>query len=373
MNSLYNKVVTGVIGVIIVLFGVGFFIGSKNDFSENENRYLEQMPKLSFSSLTSGKYMDSLSGYLSDHFPFRDSFMGFKSRVDLLSGKDEINNVFIGKDGYLMERYQKGVNTKRIVNVLNQFYRDLNYVNMSLMLVPTSVTVNEERLPARAVTYSQIDEIKKYYDGVVFNTIDVTQALMDANDRYQMYYKLDHHWTSYGAYYAYVEYCQDNEIEPLSILDFDIQEVSSNFHGTLYSKTNLYHLPDDSIYLFIPKQNHYEVNYVSTNRVTDTLYEKKYLNQKDQYSMFLDNNHPLIVVHNLDVTNGKEIVVIKDSYANSFIPFLIHHYEKVHVIDPRFYKLSVKNYILENNNIRDVLFLYNMNTIDQDTGIVTLN
>ena len=64
--------------------------------------------------------------------------------------------------------------------------------------------------------------------------------------------------------------------------------------------------------------------------------------------------------------------LIKDSYANSFIPFLIQHYEKVHVIDPRFYKDSSQEYIRSNDSIRDLLFLYNMNTIDSDIGILTI-
>lgn len=355
------------------IFSVCFVVGEKYEFSENENRYLEDYPKFKLSDFFDGEYTESLKNYVSDHFPFRDSLMGIKSKMELLSGKDEINDVFVGSDGYLMERYLKPKNTEKIISKLNQFYRDLNYVNMSLMLVPTSVVVYADKLPRNAVTYSQVDEMKKYYNSIIFDTIDVTSTLIDKNNDYQMYYKLDHHWTSYGAYYSYVEYCKHNEIEHSSILDFDIQEVSSTFHGTLYSKTNLYDLNSDSIYLFVPKKNNYSVNYVFSDKITDTLYVKEYLNQKDQYSLFLDNNHPLIVVTNLDQSNGKEIVVIKDSYANSFIPFLIQHYEKVHVIDPRFYKDSIQEYIRSNDSIRDLLFLYNMNTIDRDTGIMTIH
>lgn len=373
MSTQYNKVITGVICLFILIFGVFFWFGSKQEFSENENRYLETFPKAKLSDFTSGKYTESFKNYVSDHFPFRDTLMGLKSKIELLSGKKEINDVFVGEDGYLMERYQKPENTEKIISKLNQFYHDLNYVNMSLMLVPTSVTINADKLPKNAVTYSQVDEMKRYYDSTFFDVIDVTTILLDKNEDYQMYYKLDHHWTSFGAYYAYVEYCKYNEIESVSILDFDIQEVTSDFNGTLYSKTNLYDLDSDSIHLFVPEKNHYEVNYVSAEKVTDTLYEKDYLEKKDKYSVFLDNNHPLIVITNLDVSNGKEIVVIKDSYANSFIPFLAQHYEKVHVIDPRFYQLSIKDYIRSNKAIRDVLFLYNMNTIDQDVGIMSLH
>jgi hypothetical protein len=98
-----------------------------------------------------------------------------------------------------------------------------------------------------------------------------------------------------------------------------------------------------------------------------------YLKTKDKYSVFLDNNHPLIVVTNNEIDTDTELVVIKDSYANSIIPFLINHYKKIHIIDPRFYKLSIVDYVKENDNIKDMLILYNMNTVDEDNGIVTIN
>jgi len=73
----------------------------------------------------------------------------------------------------------------------------------------------------------------------------------------------------------------------------------------------------------------------------------------------------------IQITNEEgndEILVIKDSYANSFIPFLTNHYNKVHVIDLRFYNTSITEYIKE-NNIENVLFLYNIQGIDEDLGI----
>ena len=358
---------------LLILFPVLFFMNDVEEFSENENRYLAKFPDLSWENIKSGKYMEGLQDYVSDHFPFRDSFMSFKTKVELLMGKEVINNVYIGSDEYLLEKYEEPKNTNKIVDTLNQFYWDLNYVNMNLMLVPTSITINEERLPSNAPTYSQIDTIEEIYSKVRFDTIDVIEALKNGNQEYQMYYRTYHHWTSYGAYYAYLEYCKMNDITPIPITEFEIQEVANDFYGTLYSKTNLYTITPDKIHVFLPKKHNYEVTYVSKNRVTDTLYEESYLEKKDKYSYFLDNNHPLITIVNKDITNGKELLVLKDSYANSMISFLVNHYEKVHVIDTRFYKLSIEDYVKENEGIKDVLFLYNMNTIDSDTGILTIH
>lgn len=372
-NVKYYKLLGIVLSLFVITFTILFLFQKKVTFSENENRYLSKFPTFSFENLKSGKYTEGMKDYLSDHFPFRDFFMSVKTKTDLMSGKELINNVYIGKEEYLLENYKKPVNSNRIIDVLNKFYGDMNYINMNLMLVPTSITINASKLPKNAPTYSQTEEINNIYSKIKFDTIDVTDALERGNQDYQMFYRLDHHWTSYGAYYAYLEFCKANDLKPLDITEFDIQEVTSDFNGTLYSKTNLYTLTPDKIHIFIPKNHNYEVNYVSTKRVTDTLYEEKYLQEKDKYSYFLDNNHPLITITNKEIHNGKELLVIKDSYANSMIPFLVNHYEKVHVIDPRFYKLSIEDYLKENSNIKDLLILYNMNTIDQDLGILTIS
>ncbi len=371
-NIKYEKLFGIVFSLFILTFSVIFLFSRKIEFSENENRYLASFPHLSFFNLQSGKLTEGIENYLADHFPFRDFFMSVKTKTELTIGKEMIDDVYIGSDEYLIQNYQKPENGNKIVDVLNQFYGDMNYINMNLMLVPTSITINEEKLPSYAPTYSQVEEMNAIYSKIKFDTIDVTEALRNGNQEYQMFYRLDHHWTSYGAYYAYLEFCKSNNITPLAITEFDIQEVTDNFNGTLYSKTNLYTLTPDKIHIFIPKNHNYEVNYVFSNRITDTLYEEKYLDQKDKYSYFLDNNHPLITITNQDIHNGKELLIIKDSYANSMIPFLVNHYEKVHVIDPRFYKFSIEDYLRENTNIRDLLILYNMNTIDQDLGILTI-
>ena len=93
-----------------------------------------------------------------------------------------------------------------------------------------------------------------------------------------------------------------------------------------------------------------------------------YLDTKDKYSLFLNNNNPIIKIKNNDINDGSKILILKDSYANCFVPFLTEHYEEIHVIDARYYRGSMSDYLKE-NNIDNTLFLYNMNTIDTDTGI----
>lgn len=356
------------LSIFIIVFILGFSISllfiPKKEFSENENRYLEKFPEFSFESLLNGNYISSLETYLTDHFPLRDTFMGIKTKYQLLIGQKLINGIYVGKDEYLFQKYENPINTDKLIGKLNEFYGN-NSVNMNIMLVPSSGVINTSKLPDNVSFTNQTETIKYIYDNLKFNGIDVTDSLMLGSKTYDMYYRLDHHWTMYGAYYAYLEFCKVNNIEPIGIEEFDIKTITKEFNGTLYSNSNIYSYTPDKIDVFYYKNN-LTVNYVVSNRITNTLYEDKHLSTKDKYAYFLDANHPLIQITNEE--NDGEILVIKDSYANSFIPFLTNHYNKVHVIDLRFYNMSVTDYIKE-NNIENVLFLYNIQGIDDDLGI----
>lgn len=358
-NFLSIFIITFILG-----FSILFILLPKKEFSENENRYLEKFPKFSFNELLNGKYINDLESYLTDHFPLRDAFMSIKTKYQLLIGQKLINGVYVGKDEYLFQKYENPVNTDKLINKLNEFYTN-NDINMSIMLVPSSGVINTDKLPNNVSFDLQLETIKYVYDNLKFSGIDVTESLKEGSKEYEMYYRLDHHWTTYGAYYAYLEFCKYNDIEPLELNSFRHVTITNTFNGTLYSKANIYSYKPDKIDIFL-NDSKLSVKYVASNRTTDTLYEDKHLNTKDKYAYFLDGNHPLIQIINEEQEG--EILIIKDSYANSFIPFLANHYNKIHVIDLRFYNSSVSSYI-EENNIEKVLFLYNMQGIDNDTDI----
>ncbi|MDD2434770.1 MAG: DHHW family protein [Bacilli bacterium] len=373
MKKRYNKIIAVALSLFVVLSTCLFLFSEKQIFSENENRYFQPFPKLTFNSLKKGEYTAKLQNYVADHFYNRNQFMNIKTNYEKLIGKKDIGGVYLAQDNYLIEKYERPLNSDAIIKSLNNFYHSLNYINMNLMLVPTSITINQDKLPKLVKPFNQLDHMNYIYRHIKFNTIDVSQTLIDNNQNYQMFYYLDHHWTTYAAYFSYLELMKQNLMEPIPLTDFEIKEVSSDFKGTLYSKSNDYNRNPDKIHLFLYDKYNYQVNYVSSKIIKDSFYEMEHLKKKDKYAAFLDNNHPLIVITNQNIKTNLEIVIIKDSYANNFIPFVANHFKKVHVIDPRFYKLSITDYIKENKNIKDVLFLYNLNTIDSDNGIVTIN
>ena len=368
MNNNSNKILAFILSMIIMMFSLLFIFNKKIDFSENENRYLQEIPKFRLDKLIDGKYIQDIENYFTDHFPFRDWFVVIKTKSDKLLGLEEENSVYFCKNDYLIEKYNSNNDKDKFINKLNNFYDKLDKTDMSLMLVPSSISVNYKLLPKNVEYEDQVNDMNYIYDKIKFRTVNVYNILLDMNDNYQMYYRLDHHWTSYGAYYGYMEYMNS---EAMPIDSFKVEMVTDKFMGTLYSKSGDYSRKPDKIYLFIPNKHDYTVNYVYENKVSNTLYEMSYIDKKDKYALFLDNNHPLIVITNNDINTDREIVVIKDSYANSFIPFLINNYKRIHVIDPRYFNDSVSEYI-NSNNINEGLILYNMNTVLQDHGIMSM-
>lgn len=111
------------------------------------------------------------------------------------------------------------------------------------------------------------------------------------------------------------------------------------------------------------------VTYIDTGEVSNSLYNFDYLEEKDKYSLFLDNIHPLTEIENAAADSTGELMLIKDSYANSMVPFLAHHYKKIYVFDTRYYRGSPSSFLSEHKTITDILLLYNLNTLDGDTGI----
>lgn len=367
-----RSITSVLLAIGILALSVMFLLFPKKEFSENENRYLKTLPELTWEHIVDGSYMKDLNAYLCDHFPFRDFFMGGKSRAEILSGRQEINQVFIAKDGYLIDAYQVPEHTEDTISILRNFAGSVESagVDLHLMLVPTSVYVYQEKLPDYAMTPDQMETARAIYEGTGISRIDVSEALMaHTEDEQPLYYHTDHHWTTYGAYIAYQEYCDEMGWEAVPLDEWDAETVTENFCGTTYSRVNDYSYQGDRITIYSHPQDQLTVTYEDTGEVTDTLYNLAYLEQKDMYSLFLDNLHPIVTISNGHAVTDRELVLIKDSYANSFVPFLAHHYSVIYVLDTRYYKSGPSTFLKEHPSATDVLILYNMFTMDSDAGI----
>ncbi len=374
-----RKITAWLLAGMVLVLAAGFALLPKKTFSENENRYLAKLPSLGWENLRSGQYMSDISDYLSDHFPGRDSFMELKTQAELLQGRREIGGVCIADDGYLIERYEEPVNTEKIGEILHTFAgkigdmeaADGRSLNLRLMLVPTAFCILADHLPEHLPesSYDQMDTIARLGELSGIRMIDCSNSLREAAMSGQIYYRLDHHWTTYGAYAGYLAVCRELGFEPVPLEEMNAQTVTTEFKGTVYSKVNAYMLPGDTITIYSNPEDRLTVNYTDTETVSGSLYNLDYVDQKDKYSLFLDNLHSLIEITNETAESDRELVLLKDSYANSLVPFLTRHFRKIYVFDTRSYRLGPSNFIGEHPGVTDILILYNMNTLDSDLGI----
>ncbi len=356
---------------MVMLLAVLFIAMDKKEFSENENRYLAEFPSVSLEKIKSGEYMSGLESYLADHFPFRDFFMGVKTKAEMSAGKREINGIYIAKDGYLIEEYEKPENTERIGKILGSFAKELEgqEVDVRLMLVPTAVCIYEEKLPEYAPVRDQMETAEIIYGISGIKPVDCSKDLLAYKAKGELYYKTDHHWTTLGAYAGYTAYCREKGMDAVSLEEMTAQTAAEDFRGTVYSKAGDYGQEGDPITIYTNPADKLTVEYMDTGETTESLYNLEYAEEKDKYSLFLDNLHSLIEITNENADSGRELVLIKDSYANSMVPFLVRHYKKIYVFDTRYYKQGVSEFIKEQPGVTDVLLLYNMNTLDSDLGI----
>ena len=125
----------------------------------------------------------------------------------------------------------------------------------------------------------------------------------------------------------------------------------------------------DAVEIFVPNNTdvEYVVEYVEEREKKPTVYDSEMLEGNDKYTVFFGGNHPII---DINTTNqqGRRLLVVKDSYANCFIPFLIPYYREIVIVDPRYYYDNVNQEIAD-SNIDDVLFLYNANTFFEDNSL----
>lgn len=351
------------------------FLTPDREFSAPENRMLEPKPELSLHHLASGKFMANYEKYVSDQFPFRDFWVGVKSDTARAMGLKESNEVYLGKDGYLIQQFNPPAEgeVEKIAGALRSFAAAAPDLQTYVMLAPTSLTLNKDKLPAFAPAGNELAFLDKTQNslGPFMRFVDVYPALY-ANRNEYLFYKTDHHWTTLGAYYAYRELCKQMGMAPQAADTFDIRQVADEFYGSLYSKSGFRHIPPDQIELWLPKdQERYTVEYTGEQQTADSLYALDNLSKKDKYAVFMNGNHALVKITSAHPA-GKKLLIVKDSYANSLIPFLTGHFGEIYVVNLRYYDGDLLG-LIRGRKIHDMLVLYNINTFFSDPSIKNLS
>lgn len=356
--------------IALFLMPVLHVSGKDKEFSELENRTLAQLPEIKKETLLDGSFNSEVETYTADQFPFRNQFLSIKLAAELVMGKTQSNGIFLGKDGQLLQDFKKPDPEllKKNMAYINDLAKE---IPTWFLLAPTATGIYEERLPFLASTCSEeafIKEAKELLSKKA-DFVDVQEKLRKHKEEY-IYYKTDHHWTTLGAFYAYQSLGEKMGFTPKELSDFSVEQ-REGFYGSLYSTGNVTFAQPDTLEIFHPKEPiSVEVENVAEGTVSPSLYERSYLEKKDKYSAFLNNNQPLLVIRS-SVSNGKKLLIVKDSYANCLIPFLTAHFEEIHVLDLRYLNFSVKEYALQ-EGIKEALLLYNVQSFAVETKLSLL-
>lgn len=361
-----NKIIT-VLFCLMIAAGIGISVVVPDKYySETEKRTLTQFPNISAGEIFDGNFGGDIEKYLADQFPGRNGWVTIKTLADRASGKTESNGVYFAADDYLIEAHEMlpAKQAKKNIAALKTLSDSLaaQGITMKVMLVPTASEILSDKLPAFAPNAEQHSVIE-YAKKQGLDVVDVTVALSEHKDEY-IYYKTDHHWTSLGAYYAYCAWKSSKGETAEALSAWTHEKLCDNFRGTTYAKVNYPFAPFDTIDAYY-KQTEHTVSYNDGAYVTDSLYERKYLDGSDQYAAFLNSNQALTVISG---SGTGKLLIIKDSYANTFAQFPADDYAETYLIDMRFYRGSVSKYAVD-NGITDVLVLYNIPNFASDKSV----
>lgn len=245
---------------------------------------------------------------------------------------------------------------------------------VTLMMIPNSFEVYKDKLPMGIQLVDEsllFQQIYEDFQGLA-DCVDVTTPLIQSG-REDLYYHTDHHWTTQGAYIAYETLMKQKGLTPVSLESLSSKEVP-DFYGTYFSKSKYFAAAPDTI-------TYYEIPNLSVEVTTfdedtkqnitktyDSLYSLSAFETRDKYAAFLHGNNGKTVITNLspsEEAKGRSICVFKDSYANSFLPFLTQNYETIVVIDIRYFSEVVSEFF-KTNSFDDVLVMYNFSTFNTE-------
>ena len=358
-------------------FTAATIIKPSDDFSETENRSLAQMPKLTGKNILDGTFESDYESYLTDQFILRDAWIGLKTDVERLAMKKESKDIYFADDDYLIEKHTGSFTTtqaERNIQSLAQFfdmYQDtFPKGHRSVLLIPNAVDILRDKLPPFTAPYDEEDYLAKAKAALAEDLwVDAGSVLRQHTDT-QLYYRTDHHWTTEAAFYVYQNWAAAQKLPVRDTDHYEIRTVTDAFEGTIQSKLGI-HTVTDSIDLYLAEGDpFYTVQKNGSEEVDYSIYDYSAIDTKDKYAVFFGGNQALVKI-STRAKSDRRFLVIQDSYAHCFLPFLFEDASEIDVVDLRYYNQKLSDLIAE-GNYTDVLFLYNVAGFAEDTSLAKL-
>ena len=364
--------------LLLLGLAIANLVWPKRDMIELENRKAAQFPAFSVEALLDGRWQSGFARWMQDQFLLRDAWINTQRAADeIVFQKAEEGGILLGKDQWMFTklftiddatRQQTAKNVQAVAEFAARYPGKVTF-----LLAPPASVIYPEALPAGAPMADEnalLDDIFAQV-GESAAVIDLREPFTARRDEY-LYFKTDHHWTTNGAYRAYEQFCA---LKGLTPFDRDAHEAVTveGFQGTHYSATRLWNVKNDTI-TYYPLPNQMTIYNITGEAQYEPMTTENLINTdkfatRDKYAAFLDGNNGYSVIEG----DGEgSILVVKDSYANSFIPYLTANYEKIGVVDFRNFKYGLDSTI-EREGYDEVLILYNFQTFIADTDLIYIS
>mgnify|MGYP003301538598 CR=1 FL=1 len=359
-----------VITVLMAALFVGFFAWNiakeQTEFSDSERRALATFPKITFEDVVSGEFMKKFEDFTLDQFPVRDGFRSVKaffSRYVFLNKDNNdviIEGNHISKLEYPLKEDMLSHAAERFNFIYDKFIRESG-ANVYFSVVPDKNMFIAEKGGYLALDYAELVSSMREKMGFA-EYIDIIPILSEED-----YYFTDSHWrqenitdvashiaTSMGAVFSD---------------EFTVNTVETPFYGTYYGQAALPVAPDTMKYLTNPAIDFCTVKSYETGKPVEVpVYNMENAKGKDPYEMFLSGNQALLTVENKLSSNGKELVIFRDSFGSSLTPLLIQSYSKITVVDIRYINSAVIGNMVGFEDA-DVLFIYSSLLLNNSLGL----
>lgn len=368
-------VFVGFIGVMLILF----LVLPKQAFSASEKRYLEKMPAFSAKSFffpddKENSFQKHFEDYIADHTAGRNFWVGFNAYYNYALGNNASKGVYNSRDDYLINDPEQLDLLTRNTGFIEEFAEHLEMtekkVPVTVAVAPSTGYVCEDKLPDFHFTYHDdkvFPEMAKTFKTADF--VDLREPLKTAyEDGDQVFYRTDHHWTTRGAYTAYRAIADSLGVTPNGEDVYD-KTAYPGFYGTTYSTSGYWLTEPDDIEVWDNTKNDITVTVIDgETKEQQDMFFYDHLDENDKYPVFLDGNHPYTVIRNNRAKTDEKLLVVKDSFAHSLVPFLADHYAEIIMVDMRYYSMPLLP-IIENEGITRVLFLYSIDNLGTDKDI----
>jgi len=283
-----------------------------------------------------------------------------------------------GDSAYEYYNFNKHVSTNYI-NAINSASQKLNGISTVYdIIVPTSMDIVLPHSVRKNLNSSDQQKAINFMNSSmnkIVKTVPVFDTLKQHSDEY-IYFRTDHHWTALGAYYTCQQFAKSKGISPDSLNSYKTVEFPG-FIGSFYTesgkKPELKNNPDTVVAYNPPVKS--SMYYIDTNgeKVNwSVISDVSSWNPTSKYSTFIGGDHPYTYINNKELTDNSSCIVVKESYGNAFVPFLVSHYQNIHVIDYRYWKGNLADFA-KKNNVEDVIFVNNISMTRSKALVNMLN